>query len=209
MWRKQKGGPPLLIILRKALQPSLVLALVLCGHTYAQSSKTTMRFDPAATEIHWTLGGSAHTVHGTFKLKGGLVTFDPATGAAEGELLVDLSSGESGNKDRDVKMQNEVLESNKYTQAFFHLTRITGTIQPGATQTVTAEGTFNIHGADHGLKTDLQVKLDGNQATATGHFTVPYVAWGMKDPSVFVLRVGKEVDVEVVAHGTVQGAGFP
>ena len=68
-----------------------------------------------------------------------------------------------------------------------------------------AEGSFNIHGADHPLKLDIQVKLDGNQATATTHFSVPYVAWGMKDPSNFVLRVGKEVDIDIVAHGTVEG----
>ena len=70
---------------------------------------------------------------------------------------------------------------------------------------MTAEGVFNIHGADHPLKLEIQVKVDGNQATATAHFSVPYVAWGMKDPSSFVLRVGKEVAIDVVAHGTVEG----
>lgn len=171
----------------------------------AQTPKTTVHFDPAATEIHWTLSGNTHTTHGTFKLKGGLVSFDPATGVAEGEVLADLASGESGDKDRDAKMHQEVLESDKYPQAFFHPTKITGSLKSGTTQTVSAEGTFNIHGADHPLKLQIQVKLDGNQATATTHFSVPYVAWGMKDPSVFVLRVGKEVDVDIVAHGTIDG----
>jgi len=165
----------------------------------------TLHFDPAATEIHWTLSGSVHTTHGTFKLKGGLVTFDPATGAATGELLVDLASGDSENADRDAKMQRDVLQSNKYPEAFFHPTKVTGTLKSGATQTVSTEGTFNIHGADHALKLDVDVKLEGTQATLTTHFRVPYVAWGMKDPSTFVLRVGKEVDVDVVAHGTIEG----
>jgi polyisoprenoid-binding protein YceI len=190
-----------------------IYALVLLGvflmprvaHAQAQTPKVTVHFDPGTAEIHWTLSGSTHTTHGTFKLKGGLVSFDPATGVAEGELLVDLASGESGNKDRDAKMQNEVLESGKYPEAFFHPKKISGTLKPGATQSISAEGAFNIHGADHPLKLDLQVKLDGNQATATTHFSVPYVAWGMKDPSAFVLRVGKEVDIDIVAHGTVDG----
>jgi polyisoprenoid-binding protein YceI len=191
-----------------ALPVAVILASLVCSVPFAQAQapKVTVHLDSAATDIQWTLSGSTHTTHGTFRLKGGVVSFDPATGAAEGELLVDLATGESGNPDRDAKMQKVVLESDKYPQASYHPTRIVGGLKPGATQTVTAEGSFNIHGADHPLNLELQVKLDGNQATATTHFTVPYVAWGMKDPSVFVLRVGKEVEVQVVAHGTVDGA---
>jgi polyisoprenoid-binding protein YceI len=171
----------------------------------AQSSNVTVHFDPATTEIHWTLPGSVHVTHGSFRLKGGQVTYDPQTGEAQGELLVDVSTGESGGSSRDSKMQIDVLESTKYPQAFFHPTKITGAVKAGATQMVTAEGTFNIHGADHPLKLEIQVKVDGNRATATTHFGVPYVAWGMKDPSNFLLHVGKDVDVNVVAQGTVEG----
>jgi len=172
---------------------------------YAQSPKVTVNLDPAASEIHWTLAGNAHTTHGTFRLKGGQLTYNPETGEAQGELLVDLATGESGNASRDSRMQTDVLESAKYPQAFFHPTKITGAVKAGATETVTAEGSFTIHGADHPLKLEIQVKVDGSRATATTHFSVPYVAWGMKDPSTFLLRVGKNVDVDVVAQGTVEG----
>jgi polyisoprenoid-binding protein YceI len=172
---------------------------------HGQTQKVTVHLDPAATEIHWTLSGNTHTTHGTFRLKGGQVTYDPDTGAAQGELLVDLSTGGSGDSGRDSSMQSEVLESAKYPQAFFHPTKITGTVHAETTDTLTAEGTFNIHGADHPLKLEIKVNLHGSQATATTHFSVPYVAWGMKDPSNFVLRVGKEVAIDVVAHGTVEG----
>jgi polyisoprenoid-binding protein YceI len=171
----------------------------------AQSRKITVHLDPTTTEIHWALSGNVHTTHGTFRLKGGEITLDPATGAATGELLVDVTSGESGNKSRDAKMQSDVLESSKYPQAFFHPVKITGDLKAGATQTVTAEGDFSLHGSDHPVKLEIQVKLDGNRATATTHFSVPYVAWGMRDPSTFLLRVEKQVDVDVVAHGTVDG----
>jgi polyisoprenoid-binding protein YceI len=172
---------------------------------HTQGQRVTVHFDSATTEIHWKLAGNAHDTHGTFRLKGGQVTFDPATGVAAGELLVDLATGESGNPSRDSKMQTDVLESNKYPEAFFHPTKISGDVKTGTTETVSAEGAFNIHGADHPLKLDIQVKIEGDQATATTHFSVPYVAWGMKDPSNFLLRVGKAVDVDIVAHGTVDG----
>jgi polyisoprenoid-binding protein YceI len=184
---------------------ALIAVCMVATSLPAQTPKVTVHFDPSSTEIHWKLSGNTHTTHGSFRLKGGQVTFDPETGAATGELLVDLATGESENRSRDVKMQSEVLESNKYPEAFFHPSSITGGVKAGATQAMTAEGIFNIHGADHPLKMEIQVKLDGDQATATTHFSVPYVAWGMKDPSSFVLRVGKEVCIDVVAHGTVEG----
>jgi polyisoprenoid-binding protein YceI len=185
--------------------PALLLAFVAqAASAQAQPTRVAVHFDPAATEIHWTLSGTAHTTHGTFKLKGGLVSFDPATGVADGELLVDLATGESGNKDRDATMQKDVLQSDKYPDAFFHPAKVVGSIKPGATQTIAVEGSFNIHGADHPLKLQIDVKLDGDRATATTHFAIPYVAWGMKDPSQFLLRVGKEVDIDVVARGTIK-----
>ena len=184
-----------------------VAAIACIVHTmWAQSStpKVTVRLDPQKTEIHWTLGSTLHTVHGTFRLKGGVITYDPTTGAAEGELLVDVTTGESGNSSRDGKMQNEVLESSKYPQAFFHPVKVSGDLKPG-TQNVTVGGTFNIHGADHPLTLQMAVQFDGTDATATTRFTIPYVAWGMKDESTFLLKVDKEVTVDVVSRGTVEG----
>jgi len=187
----------------------LLAAIVLCfaQMAWAQSTtpKVTVHLDPQKTEIHWTLGTTLHTVHGTFRLKGGLMTFNPATGAAEGEFLVDVTTGESGNNSRDGKMQSEVLESSKYPQAFFHPVKVTGELKPGSSQNVTVDGTFNIHGADHPLTLQMTVQLTGTDATATTHFTIPYLAWGMKDESTFLLKVDKEVTVDITARGTVDG----
>jgi polyisoprenoid-binding protein YceI len=186
-----------------------LVILILCFAQIAQAqsstSKVTIHLDPQKTEIHWTLGTTLHTVHGTFRLKGGLMTFDPATGAAEGEVVVDASSGESGNGSRDEKMQKEVLESSKYPQAFFHPVKLSGSLKAGGPQAVTVEGTFNLHGADHPLTLQMTVQLNGSDATATTHFTIPYVAWGMKDESTFLLKVDKEVTVDVTAQGTIDG----
>lgn len=163
--------------------------------------------DPAQTVIRWKLSGDLHNTHGTFKLKSGEVLFDPATGVAEGEILVDATTGESGNPARDKRMQDEVLESNRYPAIFFHPSQLKGAYKDTTdTQDLIGQGTFNIHGADHPLDLPLKVRVAGREVTATTQFTVPYVTWGMKNPSKFLLRVGKQVEIEVSAKGTIKQA---
>jgi polyisoprenoid-binding protein YceI len=183
-----------------------IAVLVMLGSQWAQAETHSVKvvLDPAQTEIHWKLSG-IHSTRGTFKLKSGEFIFDPSTGVAEGEILVDATTGESGNADRDKRMQDEVLESNRYPAIFFHPTQLKGGFKPGeSTQQVQAQGTFNIHGADHALELPLKVETAGDMVTATTRFTVPYVAWGMKNPSKFLLHVSKQVDIEVTAKGTIK-----
>ena len=131
--------------------------------------------------------------------------FNPATGVTKGEILVDATTGESGNATRDKRMQDEVLESNRYPAIFFHPSQIKGAFEAGeATQDLVGVGTFNIHGADHPLELPLKVKVAAGVVTATTHFTVPYVAWGMKNPSKFMLKVSKEVEIDLTAKGSIK-----
>jgi polyisoprenoid-binding protein YceI len=171
----------------------------------AQNRSLKVLLDPAQTQIHWKVSSGLHPTHGTFKLKSGEFLFNPATGVAEGEILVDATTGESGNPARDKRMHDEVLESNRYPAIFFHPTQLKGTFKTGeGTQDLVADGTFNIHGADHPLQLPLKVQISAETVTATTQFTVPYVAWGMKNPSKFLLRVGKQVEIEVSAKGTIR-----
>ena len=171
----------------------------------AQNRSLKVLLDPAQTQIHWKVSSGLHPTHGTFKLKSGEFLFNPATGIAEGEILVDATTGESGNAARDKRMQDEVLESNRYPAIFFHPAHLKGAFKTEAgTQELTADGTFNIHGADHPLELPLKVQVSGETVTATTRFTVPYVAWGMKNPSKFLLRVGKQVEIEVSAKGSIK-----
>ena len=186
--------------------PRIIAALVIISAqlALAQNKGLKVLLDPAQTEIRWKLTG-LHATHGTFKLKSGEFLFNPATGVAEGEILVDATTGESGNAIRDKKMQDEVLESNRYPAIFFHPTRIKGAFKAGeGMQELVGEGTFNIHGADHPIDLPLKVQIAGGMVTATTQFTVPYVDWGMKNPSKFLLKVGKQVEIEVTAKGTLK-----
>ncbi len=149
----------------------------------AQSQSLKVVLDPAQTQVHWKLGAELHKVDGTFKLKSGEFIFNPSTGVAEGEILVDATTGESGNPARDKRMHEEVLESNRYPAIFFHPAQIKGTFKPGETTLqLQAQGSFNIHGADHALELPVKVETAGDTVTATAHFTRALCGVGNEEP---------------------------
>lgn len=193
-------------ITRFSLALAVATLTLAVGSACAQDtpSTLTLHFDPAATTIHWTLKDVLHTVRGTFLLKSGLMTLNEKTGVAEGEIIVETASGESGNGARDHRMAKDVLESAKYPEAIFHPQKVTGVVRDGKTQNVTVEGTFTIHGADHPLFLQVTTTQNGTTLTTKTSFDVPYVAWGMKDPSTLILRVGKTVQVDVDARANLQ-----
>lgn len=190
--------------------PALFLSLWLVAQAAGQTPRVTVHLIPAKTQIRWTLTDVLHTVHGTFALQSGTVTFDPETGAAEGEVVVETASGDSGDGVRDGRMKKNILETQKYPEAIFRAEKVRGRLAPGGTATLMVDGTFTIHGSSHPLTLAVQAQMGaGQQVTATTHFVIPYAAWGMKDPSTFVLRVQKQVDVDVSAAGTVEDAAVP
>ena len=156
----------------------------------------TVVLKPETTSIRWTLSGSLHTVHGTFKLKRGAAHVNLEDGSADGLIEVDAISGESGDPARDERMHKDILESDRYPIISFRPTRLVGKVILSSDEVVTVEGVFRIHGADHPLQLRINIHPEGNTVTLKTHFTVPYVDWGMKDPSVFVLRVSKTVDID-------------
>lgn len=154
-------------------------------------------FDPGATKVEFTLGDVLHTVHGSFRLKSGQIHFDPSTGVAGGSLVVDASSGDSGNKTRDRKMNKEILETDRYPEAIFTPKRVLGQLAMQGGSQVQVQGTFRLHGADHDITLVVPAQVNGSQINLQTQFAIPYVKWGMKDPSTFVLRVNKDVQMSI------------
>jgi polyisoprenoid-binding protein YceI len=170
----------------------------------AFAAEYSLELKPANTKIQWTLGDVLHSVHGTFDLKRGTINFDTDTGKASGQVVVDVASGDSGSPPRDHRMHAGVLESKKYPEAVFTPDRVEGALAVSGTSNIKLHGMFTIHGAAHELTMDVQTKATADQMNATITFDVPYVAWGMKDPSKFVLKVDKTVHVSIEGSGPLQ-----
>ena len=164
-----------------------------------------LQFDPAATAIHWTLGTVLHTVHGTFQLKSGTIHFDPATGLASGQLVVNALSGESGSEARDNRMKQSILEAAKFADIVFAPDKFVGQVAPQGKSTVQVHGSFVLHGTGHDFTMPVEVEMKSGEARTKAHFSVPYIKWGLKNPSSFVLRVNDTVDVEIEATARLTG----
>jgi polyisoprenoid-binding protein YceI len=178
-----------------------LLPKLACGALLAVASlsaqETALQIDPGQTEVGFTLGDVLHTVHGKFALKSGTIRFDPATGKASGELVVDAASGNSGSAARDRRMHQNILESAKYPEIVFRPDRVQGKVEPQGASQVELHGVFTIHGKPHEIVMPVRVEAKGDQYAATAHFTVPYVQWGMKNPSTLILRVSDKVDIDI------------
>jgi polyisoprenoid-binding protein YceI len=184
-----------------------VALLALCASLAADAQKREVILDPSQTSIEWSLGASLHTVHGTFKLRSGTISFDPVSGNASGEFVVEAASGDSGNRTRDGKMDKEILESKRYPEITFLPKKLLGNLPSQGSPTVQVQGVFHIHGTDHDLTLSVPVQVDGTTVKAATSFSVPYQAWGMKNPGTLLLHVDDKVEVSINAVGKLTMAG--
>ena len=164
--------------------------------------EVTIGVDPSRSNVQFTLGATLHTVHGTFNVKGGTIRLDAVGGKASGQVVVDVKSGNTGVEARDRQMHRDVLESDRFPQAVFLPDRVSGLEPLEGEHQVVVHGTLRIHGQDHEVTIPARVTVEDGRVTATAKLVVPYVSWGMKDPSTFVLRVSDKVNLDVSLAGT-------
>jgi polyisoprenoid-binding protein YceI len=185
---------------------ALPVLIALPQHAAPQAAANVLVFtvDPAQSSMHWALGSTLHTVHGAFALKSGNFQLDPATGRASGEIVVDAASGRSGNEGRDGKMHKEVLESNRFGEITFRPDSIAGKVETQGDSAVQVHGTFVLHGSEHELTVPVQANLSGDRWSGSAKFSIPFIQWGLKNPSTWLLKVQHSVAIELELKGTIQ-----
>ena len=192
-------------------QKVLILGLILPALSLAAApaQQAVLELDPGQTQVNFTLADVLHTVHGTFKLKRGTIRFDTGTGHASGRVVVDATSGDSGSHARDHKMHKDILQSAQFPEITFAPERVQGKMLPQGDFSVQVLGTFTLHGASHPLTLVVQAHLAGERLAADTHFTIPYVSWGLKNPSTLFLRINDTVDIAIHAVGQIKPAAAP
>ena len=180
----------------------LLITLALVAMTLPlEAAEQRLKLDLEATAVTFTLGSTMHTVDGIMHLSEGTIIFDLENGEASGRVVFDATMTETGNKKRDKKMHKKVLESVAFPEIVFMPEAIEGALAENGASELTLRGTVSIHGSEHPVALKARVEREGKKISATSALTIPFVKWGMHDPSFFVLRTDKAVEVSLQIHG--------
>ena len=98
---------------------------------------------------------------------------------------------------------NTTHEVEQHTTVSFEPKTYTGAIAPSGDSTIQVTGIFTLLGAPHEITVPMLVHLDGASATAKAHFVVPYVQWGLKNPSFMVWKADNDVAIDLNLVGAI------
>ena len=185
----------------KPIAQILILSLSLALAPAAFAQHQTFTVNPDASKVAFSLGGSGHHVEGSFHVQSGSIDFDQSAQTISGSVVVAAGSGNSGEPSRDKKMNTDVLDVTHFAEVSFVPSSYQGTVAASGDSTIQVTGVFTLHGTPHDLTVPMQIHIDGTTLTVRTHFTVPYVQWGLKDPSIFILKVAKAVDIDLTLEG--------
>jgi hypothetical protein len=177
------------------------LAVILAPAALAQHQ--TFAANPDASEVKMTLNTTHEVVNGTFHIQSGSIEFDRSASKMSGSVVVLAGSGKTGNDSRDKKMNKDILKVEQFATVSFAPGGYNGTIAASGDSTIQVSGVFTLLGTGHDLTIPMQIHIDGSKATAKAHFVVPYVQWGLKNPSFMFWKAENDVAIDLYLVGQV------
>jgi polyisoprenoid-binding protein YceI len=178
-----------------------VLALAVMLAPAARAQHQTFAVNPDTSEVKITLKTTHEVVNGAFHLQSGVVEFDRGNPKMSGSVVVLAGSGKTGNGSRDKKMNKEILQVEQHATVSFEPKSYTGVIAPSGDSTIQVTGIFTLLGAPHEITIPMLIHLEGSTATAKAHFVLPYIQWGLKDPSFLFWKAEKDVAIDLFLTG--------
>jgi len=180
---------------------ALAFAVMLAPAAIAQHHTFAVNSD--ASEVKMTLNTTHEVVNGTFHIQSGSIEFDRGTSKMSGSVGVLAGSGKTGNDSRDKKMNKDILKVDQFATVSFAPKMYTGTIAASGDSTIQVNGVFTLLGTGHDLTIPMQIHIDGSKATAKAHFVVPYVQWGLKNPSFLFWKAENDVAIDLNLVGQI------
>jgi polyisoprenoid-binding protein YceI len=178
-----------------------VFALAAALVPAALAQHQTFVVNPDASQVKMTLNTTHEVVNGTFHIQSGSIGIDRIAPKMSGAVVVLAGSGNTGNGSRDKRMNKEILKVEQYATVSFEPKSFTGAIAQSGDSTIQATGTFTLLGTPHEITLPILVHVEGTAATAKAHFDVPYIQWGLKDPSFFIWKADPKVSIDLFLSG--------
>jgi len=169
----------------------------------ALAQHQTFTVNPDASEITMTLKTTHELVNGVFHVQSGSIEFERSAPRMSGSVIVLSATGKTGNDSRDKKMKNDILKVDQYTTISFAPKTYTGAIGASGDSTIQVSGVFTLLGNAHDLTIPMQIHLDGSKAVAKAQFVIPYVQWGLKNPSFLFWKADNDVAIGVNLVGQI------
>jgi YceI-like domain len=179
----------------------VVLALIFAPAAFAQHQ--TFAVNPDASEVKIKLSTTHEVVNGTFHIQSGSINFDRTASHISGIVIVAAGSGKTGNDSRDKKMNKDILKVDQFATVSFAPKAYNGTIDASGGSSIQVSGVFTLLGTAHDLTIPMQIHIDGSKATAKAQFVVPYVQWGLKNPSFMIWKAENDVAIDLNIVGQV------
>ena len=179
----------------------LALAVMLGPAALAQHQ--TFAVNPDSSEVRMKLNTTHEVVNGTFHVQSGAIDFDRSASRISGIVIVAAGSGKTGNDSRDKKMNKDILKAEQFASVSFSPKTYTGIITASGDSTIQVSGVFTLLGTAHDLTIPMRIHVDGSKATAKGEFVVPYVQWGLKNPSFLIWKAENNVVIDLNLVGQI------
>jgi hypothetical protein len=77
----------------------------------------------------------------------------------------------------------------------------TGAIALSGDSNIQVTGIFTLLGTPHEITIPILVHLEGATAMAKAHFIMPYVQWGVKNPSFLIWKADDDVAIDLTLAG--------
>jgi len=183
------------------LKPFAVFALAAVLAPAALAQHQTFVVNPDASEVKITLKTTHELVNGAFHVQSGSIEFDRGTPKMLGSVVVLAGSGKTGNDSRDKKMNKDILKVEQYATVSFEPKTYTGALALSGDSNLQVTGIFTLLGTPHEITIPILVHLEGTTATAKAHFVIPYVQWGLKNPSFLIWKADDDVAIDLSLAG--------
>jgi polyisoprenoid-binding protein YceI len=169
----------------------------------ALAQQQTFVVNPDASEVKMALNTTHEVVNGTFHVQSGSIEFDRGIPRMSGSVVVLAGSGKTGNDSRDKKMNKDILKVEQYATVSFEPKTYSGTLAASGDSNLQVTGIFTLLSTPHEITVPMLVHLEASSATAKAHFVVPYVQWGLKNPSFLIWKAENDVAIDLNLLGTI------